>query len=45
MIIEDLMLDLMYNVPSEEGGVRRHPRGRRGQGEVDHPDREGWLGR
>ena len=45
MIIEDLMLDLMYNLPSMKKvqGVRGHAGGRAGPGEADHPHREGRI--
>ena len=47
MIIEDLMLDLMYNLPSMKKvqGVRGDARGGPRPGEADHPHREGGLGR
>jgi ATP-dependent protease Clp ATPase subunit len=43
MIIEDLMLDLMYQVPEPEEGPRSHdhPRSGDGEGQADHADREG----
>ena len=47
MIIEDLMLELMYNAPEPEEGprVRHHPRGRRVEGTADYADRESRIGR
>ena len=46
MIIEDLMLDLMYQVPNQKKvrEVIDHARGRDGEGQADHADREGRIG-
>ena len=45
MIIEELMLDLMYQVPSDEEdrGVRHHPRRRQAPHEADHDASKGGV--